>query len=567
MNVKQHWYIEWMKLIIHLRLFLPVALFALQALSAHDLYGSQNENIQAAIIELLGRNASPFSMESADDEATGAASITDVYRENDFDPIWIAFNRPTLKADILLSILKSAENEGLKPRDYHVPQIASQWDTTDSKVLAATDILLTTALHGYVSDIHEGRLDPCLKDPDLFTCARDRSIDPMELTEQAMAASDLSGFLIDQAPDSSQYRDLRSALARYREIEANGGWPMVPEGPTLKSGMNDPRVPLIRERLAATGNLAASSPPGDPLLYDDEIVNGVLIFQEKHGLKVDGIVGTETRSAMNVQVSSLIHQIVINMERLRWLSRGAGKRHVVVNIASYELAVFNNGEIVIEMPVIVGKNYRETPVFSDVISYIEFNPFWNVPPSIARRDILPKLRNDPSYLSMMGIRVFDGWQADAGELDPDGIRWETISWNRMGAFKLRQDPGPKNLLGRAKFMFPNRFSVYLHDTPSQELFQRTVRTFSSGCIRLSSPFELAEYLLSENNHGWSMEKIQETVDSGVRTVVKLESPVPIHIVYLTAYADADGHIHFKKDVYGRDALLESALFGENEAYK
>jgi murein L,D-transpeptidase YcbB/YkuD len=555
-----------MTLVIRHRVLFSIVLFAFQALSVQSLHGTQKEDIRAAVIELLSPAPAPglFPVAPSGTDASDSPSITDVYRENNFYPLWIGGDRPTPDAFIILNILKSAENEGLDPMDYHVSQIESQLDTAGPASLAATDILLTTALHGYVSDIHEGRIDPCLKDPDLFTCARDRSIDPVQLMAKAMAASDLNGFLLDQAPDSSQYRDLRSALARYREIEANGGWPMVPEGPTLKSGMSDPGVLLIRERLAATGDLIESSPPEFPLVYDDKMVKAVLNFQEKQGLKIDGIIGRETRSAMNIPVSSLIHRIVINMERLRWLSRGAGRRHVTVNIASFELAVFNNGEIVLEMPVIVGKNYRETPVFSDVISYIEFNPFWNVPPSIARRDILPKLKKDPSYLSMMGIRVFDGWQAGASEIDPDSIRWETVSWSRMGALKLRQDPGPKNLLGRAKFMFPNRFSVYLHDTPSQELFQRTTRTFSSGCIRLSSPFELAEYLLSENNHGWSREEIKEIVDTGARTVVRLESPVPIHIVYLTAYTDANGSVHFKKDIYGRDAQLENALFGETE---
>jgi murein L,D-transpeptidase YcbB/YkuD len=213
------------------------------------------------------------------------------------------------------------------------------------------------------------------------------------------------------------------------------------------------------------------------------------------------------------------------------------------------------------MPVIVGNNYRETPVFSDVITYIEFNPFWNIPPTIARDDILPRLKKDPAWLSTMGIHVFDGWKADSVELFPETIQWDSISKSRMAAFKLRQDPGPNNFLGRVKFMFPNRFAVYLHDTPAQELFQRTIRTFSSGCIRLSKPLELAALLLEPDNNGWNPDKIRRTVDGGIRTVVKLKSPLPIHIVYLTAYTDSEGCVCFKKDIYGRDELLVKALFG------
>jgi murein L,D-transpeptidase YcbB/YkuD len=234
----------------------------------------------------------------------------------------------------------------------------------------------------------------------------------------------------------------------------------------------------------------------------------------------------------------------------------------MVNIAGFQLAVVNEGDTIIEMPVIVGKNYRKTPVFSDTITYIEFNPFWNIPPSIARRDILPKLIADPTYLTDMGIRVFDGWQEDANLINPVSIQWDTISGSQMNRLKLRQDPGPKNLLGSVKFMFPNRFSVYLHDTPSQYLFERSERTFSSGCIRLSSPLELAEYLLSDNKEGWNIDRIRQTVDSGSRTIVKLDAPLPIHIVYLTAYTDREGSIYFKKDIYGRDAALVAALFGK-----
>lgn len=562
MAVKLCWY-NW-KMIPNTRFrYIPLVFFLLfLLLIANASIAATIDEIQASLLEQLGYNpTAPFDIETPGiSPSNPSPQIANVYRENGFEPLWVDAQGPIPNAAVLLNVLKTSLNEGLEPEDYHSAEIESKWHAMDSNELATLDILLTTSLHAYVSDVREGRLDPCLKNPDLFTCARDRMIDPVALSTQAMAASDLDIFLQNQAPDGNQYRNLRNILKQYREIENSGGWQIIPAGPVLKPGMTDPRVPLIRDRLTLTGHLAADIDPDKPSVYDHEVVDAVMQFQEKYGLEIDGIFGEATRSAMNVPVARLIRRIIINMERLRWLSRGAGRRHVMVNIANFNLVVIEDAQIVLEMPVIVGKSYRETPVFSDIITYIEFNPFWNIPPSIAQKDILPKLKTDPSYLMSMGIHVFEGWRADAKELDSAKIQWDTISKGRMAAFKLRQDPGPKNFLGRVKFMFPNRFAVYLHDTPSQELFQRAVRTFSSGCIRLSNPIELAEYLLEGNEDGWKPEKINQTVDSGIRTVIKLQTPVPIHIVYLTAHTDSDGCICFKKDIYNRDKLLEKALF-------
>lgn len=542
-------------------------LFSFLLITAPSSGAVTGDKIQASIVEQLGYDPSvPFVIESPGVIPSGVdPQIADVYRENGFEPLWVDARGPTRKAAVLLNVLKSSSNEGLDAEDYHPARIESLWDNLDSKSLASVDILLTSSLHAYVSDVREGRLDPCLKNPDLFTCARDRRIDPVDLIAEAMSVPDLNLFLQNQPPDNDQYRNLRNILKQYREIDKNGGWPEVPEGPVLKPGMNDPRVPLIRKRLSAAVLPMPSELNDDTFIYDDATADAVMQFQEVHGLDVDGIFGEATRTAMNVPASSIIRRILINMERLRWLSRGAGNRFVIVNIASFQLAVIEDAHIVLQMPVIVGKNYRETPVFSDLISYIEFNPFWNIPPSIAQNDILPKLKKDPSYLAEMGIHVFDGWQAEAKELDPALIQWDTISRSQAAAFKFRQNPGPKNFLGRVKFMFPNRFSVYLHDTPSQDLFKYTTRTFSSGCIRLSRPLELAAVLLEGNDNRWNPDMIRQTVESGTRTVAKLGSPIPIHIVYLTAYTDMSGCVCFSKDVYGRDRLLEQALFGVNTA--
>ena len=544
--------------------FLIVYLFLFLLLTAGHLFAVSAEDIRSDLVEQIGYNSSElFPIESKDmDTNVSDPLIANVYRENGFEPLWVDVQGPNRNAVILLKVLKSASEQGLDPEDYQADQIESYWPRKDSASLAKIDILLTTALQAYVSDVREGRLDPCIRDPDLFTCARDRSIDPVELTAKAFAAQDIASFLDAQAPDTKQYRELRNVLKQYREIENSGGWLPIPEGPLLRPGKHYPAIPLVRERLAATGDLDSEISPDDPSLYDEALEIAVKKFQHRHGLEQDGIIGVATRNAMNIPVSSKIRQILINMERLRWISRDLGPLYVLVNIAGYRLSLFNDTWQVLEMPVIVGKHYRKTPVFSSYIKYIELNPYWNIPPSIAKKDILPKLKTDLGYLSYQQIRVFDGWKSNARELDPAQIHWTEITAGQMGGFSLRQDPGPKNLLGRVKFVFPNRFSVYLHDTPSHNLFQRPERTFSHGCIRLSRPVELAACLLGGKDSGWDETRIQEVINTGQRRIVKLKTPVPIHIVYLTVSTGPEGAVYFNRDVYGRDALLDEALFEE-----
>ncbi len=526
------------------------------------------EDIQSELLEQLGYNPTdPFSSESqAVNPDLDNPVMARVYRENGFEPLWVTPEGPTLSASVLFKYLRSSADEGLNPNDYQIARIESYWNATDSTSLAKIDILLTTALHAYVSDVREGRIDPCLKDPDLFTCARDRSIDPVQLISDALAAKDFAAFMESQPPDTDQYRELKNILKFYRGIEKNGGWPSIPEGPTLKPGDRDQRIPVIRSRLTITNDLASENRSGDPTLYDDDLSTAVKHFQRRHGLDQDGIIGQETRSAMNIPVSSKISKIIVNMERLRWISRDLGPLYVMVNIAGFRLSVFSKSNLELEMPVIVGKYYRKTPVFSSYIRYIELNPYWNIPQSIAIKDILPKLKKDPDYLSDQQIRLFDGWKPDAHELDPSKIKWSEITSSKMAVYKLRQDPGPKNSLGRIKFMLPNRFAVYLHDTPAQDLFLRTQRTFSSGCIRLSHPLQLAAYLLGNDQAGWDKAKIQEVIESGDRRIISLKTPVPIHVVYLTVTTEPDGAIHFNKDIYGRDELLEKALLDENQSF-
>jgi len=277
----------------------------------------------------------------------------------------------------------------------------------------------------------------------------------------------------------------------------------------------------------------------------------------RHGLDVDGVVGSATLDALNVPVEKRVRQLIVNMERWRWLPQDLGKRYILVNIADFELDVVENSQPLMTMRVIVGRDYRRTPVFSDNMTYLVLSPYWHVPTAIAVQDILPKIQQEPGYLAKQNIRVFRGWGAETREIDPRTVNWSHVTAANF-SYRLRQEPGPMNALGRVKFMFPNKFNVYLHDTPAQELFAKPERTFSSGCIRIEKPIELAEYLL-QSDAKWTREKILAVADKRIEQTVRLPEPMPIHLLYWTAWADEDRTVQFRADVYARDGKLYEAL--------
>jgi len=349
------------------------------------------------------------------------------------------------------------------------------------------------------------------------------------------------------------FQDLQQALSQYRIIASEGGWDQVPAGPALKPGDTDPRLLQLRQRLETTGEL----PRGLPFLreYGTTLFNAVVLYQQRNGLEPDGIVGPETLAALNTSVERRIRQITVNMERWRSMPADLGERYVLVNMAAFELEVIDRGETVLDMRVVVGRNYRQTPIFSDRIGYIEFNPYWNVPASIANRDLVPKFIEDPTYPRENGFHGMRGGE----RFDISSIDWSAYRGSRL-PFELRQDPGPRNALGEMKFMFPNAYNVYLHDTPSKELFGKTVRRFSSGCIRVERPHDLAAYLLAATPD-WSSARIRQALDSRKTVRANLAMPVPVHLLYMTAWIDRDGIVQFRRDIYGRDQELAQTMFG------
>ncbi len=498
--------------------------------------------------------------------------LLSLYMDNGMKPFWVAEHGVQARAGELLAVLDRAEEDGLDPARYRPAAIAALLQARDAESLARLELMLTLALNAYITDMRKGWAASTRLDTRLLAAVRDSDseTDVAEVVREGLRRSDLADFLARQAPQHRAYRALKKLLAQYRRLEAAGGWPQIPPGGKLEPGVADHRLELLARRLLITGDLAAlpasmTAAPGlPPPVYEGELIQAVKRFQRRYNLKQDGIVGKITLNALNIPVRDHISKIRLNLERWRWLPHQLGGRRILVNIAGFTLTSMNNEETELFMPVIVGEIYNKTPVFSHVMTYIEVNPYWTLPPSIARKEIVPKMRKDPGYLSRQRIRIFAGWHEGAPEVAPASINWRTIG-SGITRYRLRQDPGPGNALGRIKFMFPNSKNIYMHDTPGQELFHRTRRTFSHGCIRLSRPLELALHILQEDGQRMTKEGLRKAVASKKQQVLVLNTPLPVHILYLTALEAEDGSVHFYDDIYGYDSQLAEALLIDSPA--
>jgi len=482
-------------------------------------------------------------------------SLKVFYAERQDRPLWIEGGTIGGRAQTLMKTLGEAGRDGLYAADYELTP--SLRDARTPQDLAAADVMLSAVLVRYATDLRRGRAVP-LK-PDRDQDVTPKPIDAVAILNAAAAAPDLGIYLETLVPSDPIYRGLREALGRYQSISAAGGWPTIPDGPSLAVGSASGAVATLRTHLRVTGDLPADAPVRQPNRYDEPLRQAVMRFQARHGLDADGSVGQRTREALNIPVDGRIRQILANLERARWLPEDLGDTHVLVNMAAFELEVVEADKVALEMRVVVGRPARSTPMFSDEITYLEFNPYWHVPRTILIQDKLPILRSNPGSITAQGIRVI---APGGGSVDPTTINWSQVSASNF-PYTLRQDPGARNALGRVKFMFPNPHDIYLHDTPSRGLFKRSTRAFSSGCIRVEKPVELAEILL-KYNEGWNRERIERAIAAGKNRSVTLTKPVAVHLVYLTAWMARDGGIHFRDDLYNRDARLVAALDAPRE---
>ena len=476
------------------------------------------------------------------------------YRPRDFAPAWDPRDGGPDRATLLLRALVTAETHGLDPARYHVDAIRARQASSNGGHAAELDLLLTAAFLGYARDVRAG---PGRRDPDWGIPAP--PFDAVSALIQGIRQpATFPALLASLPPPGKDYGRLVEALRRYRALAAWSDWPRVPPGVPLRPGDDAARVAAVRARLAAQDEVVAGVPA---TLFDDRLEEAVRRFQARHGLAADGIVGEATVRALNVPASDRTRQITLNLERWRWLPRDLGPRYVTVNAADATLRVVEDDRTVLTSRVVVGDLKHPTPVVQARLDAVILNPKWNLPTSIAAREILPRLRENRRYLAENDIVIME-----RRESDPFGfaVDWSVIS-SEAFPFRLQQQPGPDNPLGRIKFDVPNRFDVYLHDTPTRTLFARPRRTGSHGCIRVERADELAALVLADETGRWTPERLEEAIAGGGSRRIPVARPLPVYILYWTAFVGPGGLVQFRDDVYGRDHRLAAALAVERSA--
>ncbi|WP_207481071.1 L,D-transpeptidase family protein [Arenibaculum pallidiluteum] len=503
---------------------------------------------------LAGRLAAPGPLAVEGRALAHGDSVRRFYTERKGQAAWTGPSGLTAQGAAVVAALQDAAAEGLDPADYLPASIKARLVPATAERRVELELLISDALMSYAVHLRSGRLDPAGLD-EAFAVAP-VALDPVAAAQAIATAPDATAKLAALAPPHLDYAALRKALAVYREAVAAGrGWPAAGPGPILKPGMQDASVPALRRRLASTGEFAGADLDSD--IYDEELEAAVKLFQARTGLGDDGVVGVRTRAQLNVSLERRIQQIVVNMERLRWLPDRLGDRHVIVNQPDYSLKAVEGGAVKLQMPVIVGSAVRQTPILASRIGHLVFNPTWTVPETIAREDILPKAIKDPGFFIRENITIREGWGEDAMVVNPYDVDWKRVG-KGITRYRLRQEAGPTNPLGTVKFMFPNAFDVYLHDTPQRGKFTRDVRTLSSGCVRVGDPDALTAFLFS-GMADWPAERIQQVRDAGQTRTVYLRRPVPVYLTYQTVVPDPESGVQFRPDIYDRDQLMIQAL--------
>jgi len=480
------------------------------------------------------------------DDAVAWRATRIAYARNGGELLWLGSARPTSQARALADTLAAAGDEALDPAHYDVrATLALQprygiWPLRryDAHAAAEVDVRVTYAAARYVRDLAFGAVPRSALGGAWRAGADERAAAATGRLLQDAATSNATRVLARAAPRHAQYARLRAALGHLRAVASRGDWLRVPEAMKVKPGESNPGIAQLRARLVADGALHAES-SGDTL--DDALQEALRPVQRRYGLDDDGVPGKATLAALNVPVSERIRAIELAMERWRWLPRTLGERHVLVNIPAFELMARESGRTTLAMRVVTGRPATPTPTFSDTMETVVFSPFWHVPPSILANEVKPGLREDPDYLARKNMELVRNGMS----VDPSSVDLEDPT------LRVRQRPGAGNALGQVKFLFPNGFDVYLHDTPQDSLFARTARSFSHGCIRVEQPQALAEWVLAGQSP-WTMDAIVSAMQSGSERHVRLADSIPVHIVYQTVWVDDDGTLRFLNDVYSHD---------------
>lgn len=527
-------------------------------------------------------------------------NLENYYYTNDFKPYWI--DEKGVK-NIGLSLLNKIKNDPvLKP---HVTQLfrldevinaLNSLDKSNTKYLenlVRIDFMLTELFDRYVTYVTKGSIKWSAFEEKLTELEKETEIkaswdkyslnkDSKLLLKKVIEKNDLSMVLDEIDFNYPQSKELVLAIGELEKISAKGGYTKIPESKSLRVGDVSQTLPFLRKRLFESNDLTVQcknniknenalnevNPEIEKLstncenIFDEDLKNAVISFQKKHGLSSDGVVGGQTQRFLNISADKKISIIRLNLERMRWLPRDLGEKYLLVNVPEYKLRLYENNHIILNMAVIVGDKKFPTPIFSDKMSYVVLNPSWNIPDSIAKNEIIPKLLKDPNYLADKGIDIYAGWNGNPEKVDSkniiDGAILEDEEYLRN--FRFSQTSSHDNPLGKMKFMFPNKYSVYIHDTPAKSLFENARRAYSHGCIRLSKPEELLSTIANEDKN-LDILKANEILSSKVsEKSIGLDKKIPIHIIYLTSWVDENGVLQFREDIYNFDKIQKELLF-------
>jgi L,D-transpeptidase YcbB len=488
--------------------------------------------------------------------------VANFYDPTGYAPAWLRNNNPTPQAESLIDVLKQADSKGLNAEDYDssrwADRVARLRQSPSPEDLARFDAALTVCVMRYISDLHIGRVNPQHFKFNLNVAPKKYDL-PLFLREKLVNSADPRAELDQVEPPFAGYKRTLHALQQYMELsrQDDGEQLPIPAKPVERGSLYE-GVPRLTRLLRLLGDLPSGAAPDGSNLYTAPLVDAVKHFQERHGLSPDGRLGSQTLKQLNIPLSFRVEQLRLTLERWRWVPYQFATPPIVVNIPEFRLRTYNkDGTIALMMNVIVGKAYRhETPVFERDMKYIVFRPYWNVPPSIQRSEIVPAIKKDRDYIAKKNYEVVtpQGAVVTSGTISDDVLQQLSA-----GKLQVRQKPGPSNALGLVKLMFPNEYNVYLHSTPSQQLFSQSRRDFSHGCIRVEKPAELAAWVLRDKPD-WSLERVRAAMQTGKDNVqVNLTVPVPVLILYGTAIVDEQNEVYFFDDIYGYDAALEKVL--------
>ena len=531
------------------------------AVSLFLLLGIYSGMSQAKVEEALRNITEHLILDGDGQLPTGGvvyqpAIIEAFYSDDNYQPVWVDREQ----AVRVLEVLAGAAEDGLNPEDYHYTSLKAMLDQSDvnwatgSLSRALFDILLSDGVILYIRHLSQGKVDPRQMDPS-FNYSR-LEFNPANISTALRTAvsEDTIDDIMEQArPRQGFYQQMKMALANYRDLASRETFLDIPDDVVLKPGNDHVNVLALRQRLVETGHLNSGSKAST--LFDEQLEEAVRRFQKDNDLDVDSIVGKQSYALLNLSWADRVDALRLNMDRLRWIYRDISDDVIVVNIAGFELYYLRDNALVWDTPVMTGTIQHQTPVFTERLKYLEFNPTWTVPRSIIRRSLFPKFSANPQYVVDNNYDLID---RDGQDVDPLAIDWSAYS-DRNFPYGVVQQPGENNALGRVKFIFPNQHAIYLHDTPSRALFSRSSRAFSAGCVRVKNPLQFAEILLDDPDK-WSLQQIRDLVASGKpKERVYLPRKVDVMLLYWTTSPTSDGRVQFHPDVYNKDPAMLAAL--------